>query len=257
MATSGEKRRGVATWARYGCGQLVTIMEATVVSTLRRITSDLTMFRDGREVPRDVFDAFIISLEFCYREMVILDSLHQLSAIQRGCLDHTRNALTTLRLLQEESNNNFRRPVHAMLSEGPGRPTLLISEEQLTFLVESNFTVPQIATVLGVSVRTVRRRMTDYGLSIRMQYAVLSDQELDGIVSAIQEQFPMCGNRQMQGHLLSKGYRVQQVRIRESQRRVDPNGSVIRRLHVLNRRKYCVPAPLSLYHIDGNHKLIR
>ncbi len=67
----------------------------------------------------------------------------------------------------------------------------------------------------------------------------------------------MCGNRQMQGHLLSRGYRVQQVRIRESQRRIDPEGCMIRRLHVLNRRRYSVPAPLSLYHIDGNHKLMR
>lgn len=232
-------------------------MESTIISTLRRIASDLTMFRDGREIPRDALDAFIISLEFCYREMVILDSLHQLNAIQRRCLDHTRNALSTFRSLLEESDSVTRSPVHSTLSEGPGRPTLVVSEEQLTFLVESHFTVPQIAGILGVSVRTIRRRMTDYGLSVRMQYAVLTEQELDSIVSAIQEQFPMCGNRQMQGHLLSRGYRVQQVRIRESQRRVDPDGSVIRRLHVLNRRKYCVPSPLSLYHIDGNHKLIR
>ncbi len=50
---------------------------------------------------------------------------------------------------------------------------------------------------------------------------------------------------------------MQQVRIRESQRRIDPEGCMIRRLHVLNRRRYSVPAPLSLYHIDGNHKLMR
>ena len=61
----------------------------------------------------------------------------------------------------------------------------------------------------------------------------------------------------MQGHLLSRGYRVQQNRIRESQRRVDPEGAIIRRLHVLNRREYSVPSPRSLYHIDGHHKLIR
>ena len=114
-----------------------------------------------------------------------------------------------------------------------------------------------MADMLGVSVRTVRRRMCEYGLSIRAQYTTISNEELDGIVRVIQQQFPMCGNRQMQGHLLSRGIRIQQSRIRESQRRVDPDGALIRRLHVLNRREYSVPAPLSLYHIDGHHKLIR
>lgn len=60
----------------------------------------------------------------------------------------------------------------------------------------------------------------------------------------------------MKGHLLSRGYRLQQHRIRESIRRVDPRGSMLCRLQVTNRQVYCVPSPRSLYHIDGNHKLI-
>ncbi len=39
--------------------------------------------------------------------------------------------------------------------------------------------------------------------------------------------------------------------------RCNPNGSNVRRLRVLNRREYSVPAPRSLYHVDGHHKLIR
>ena len=110
--------------------------------------------------------------------------------------------------------------------------------------------------MVGVSVRAIRRRMTDFSLYIRAQYSSLTDQELDAIVCDIQSQFPMCGNKQMQGHL-SRGHRVQQSRIREAQRRVDPEGAVIRRLHAVHRREYSVPAPQSLYHIDGHHKLIR
>ena len=85
----------------------------------------------------------------------------------------------------------------------------------------------------------------------------MSDCELDTQVAEIQSHFPMCGNRQMMGHLLARGHRLQQFRVREAQRRVDPQGSVFRRLRALNRREYSVPSPLSLYHIDGNHKLIR
>lgn len=48
-------------------------------------------------------------------------------------------------------------------------------------------------------------------------------------------------------------------RVQNSLRRVDPEGSLARQLsmHVLRRRAYRVPAPNSLWHIDGNHKLIR
>ena len=40
-------------------------------------------------------------------------------------------------------------------------------------------------------------------------------------------------------------------------RQVDPEGTMARRLNVIHHRCYSVPAPRSLYHIDGNHKLIR
>ena len=99
--------------------------------------------------------------------------------------------------------------------------------------------------------------MTEFGLSIHSQYSTISTSELDVIVHEIQVQFPMCGNRKMKDHLLSRGYRIQQRRIRDSQRRVDPDGTVMRRLGVLSRREYSVPSPRSLYHIDGYHKLIR
>lgn len=111
--------------------------------------------------------------------------------------------------------------------------------------------------MIGASIRTIRRRMTEYGLSIRSQYSTLTDSELDQLVISIQDQFPMCGNRQMYGQLLSQGHRVQQCKIRESQRRTCPEGTMMRRLGCLRRRQYKVAAPRSLYHIDGNHKLIR
>ena len=60
----------------------------------------------------------------------------------------------------------------------------------------------------------------------------------------------------MEGHLLAHGIRVQQQWVRESQQRVDPSGSVICRLRVINRRQYYVNGPGALWHIDGKHKLI-
>ncbi len=107
---------------------------------------------DGRGMTRDYVDAFIVSLalEFCYREIVILDSLNVLSAVKRRCLEYTRDALVSIRSLLDEVSTIS--TAYTIPSEGPGRPTLFISQEQLTFLVESNFTVPKIANILGVSI---------------------------------------------------------------------------------------------------------
>lgn len=104
---------------------------------------------------------------------------------------------------------------------------------------------------------TIRRRMNSLGLSIRALYSDISDNDLDCIVRSIHQQFPMCGSQQMKGHLISRGHRIQQYRIRESLRRVDPVGTALRRLSIMNRRQYSVPRPLSLFHVDGHHKLIR
>ena len=55
--------------------------------------------------------------------------------------------------------------------------------------------------------------MSELRLLVRSFYSTISDSDLDAIIMGIQEIYPMCGNRQMQGHLLSRGYRIQQSRI--------------------------------------------
>ena len=92
---------------------------------------------------------------------------------------------------------------------------------------------------------------------VRSMYSSCTDDQLDMLVSDIQRQYPNAGNRQMYGFLLARGVRVQHHRVRECQRRVDPEGSFLRRLHRLYRRRYSVSGPQHLWHIDGNHKLIR
>ena len=63
----------------------------------------------------------------------------------------------------------------------------------------------------------------------------------------------------MFGYLRCQGVRIKQGRVRESVRRVDLLGALMRGLemNVVHRRVYSVPSPLALWHIDGNHKLIR
>ena len=125
-----------------------------------------------------------------------------------------------------------------------------LCKEQLDLFVENGFTVPNIACLLNVS---------EFNISVRNKYSNVSDEELDNIVLAVKQNFPNTGYKQMKGFLSQHGYTVQQDCLRESMRRVDPEGVLLRglKMRVINRRHYCVAGPQCLWHIDGNHKLIR
>jgi predicted transcriptional regulator len=140
---------------------------------------------------------------------------------------------------------------------GPGRPSFDISPLQIEHLLELGFAAVDIAKVLGVSRSTVSRRMRHYGLSVSRTYCCISDSDLDDIVRSISHLFPGCGNKMMEGHLRERGIVVQQTRIREALRRTDPEGTAIRQRLSIRRRQYNITFPQELWHIDGNHKLIR
>ena len=140
---------------------------------------------------------------------------------------------------------------------GRGRPRLCITKEQIEYLLHIGFSCSKVADVIGVSLSTIRRRMTEYGLTVHALYSTISDRELDELAEQIKQDFPNCGYRMMQGHLLRQGHRIPHARIRNCLHRIDPDGVAIRWATTVQRRKYTVPSPLSLWHIDGNHKLIR
>ena len=72
-------------------------------------------------------------------------------------------------MVVEIENNNFNNSRYGTIlhrSGQRGRPAYDISEEQLSFLLERAFNVRDISSILGVSVRTVERRMSSFGLSV-------------------------------------------------------------------------------------------
>ena len=228
------------------------------MQALRRVISHLQTLQDGQIMSEDVVDSCSLTLELVYREFVTMGTIGALDGNEREACRCVQNALQLLSHLKDSAISlETRTPPVARQQGRRGRPRFEIGSEQLQFLVENHFTVPQISRLLGVSCRTVERRLGEYGISIRATYANITDTELKGLVAEIQHAHPFCGNRQMRGHLLSRGFRVQQHRIREAQREIDPEGSILRRLHTINRRTYKVAGPKCLWHMDGNHKLIR
>ncbi|KAK7155993.1 hypothetical protein R3I94_006153 [Phoxinus phoxinus] len=123
----------------------------------------------------------------------------------------------------------------------------------------NGFTAQEIANLFGASERTIRRRMKQYHMRVSDLYSTISDAELDSTIEEIQRMYPNSGYRIIHGHLQARGLHVQTSRVRESVRRVDPHGTLIRAMSMrtIRRRQYTVPFPNAMWHIDGNHKLIR
>ncbi|XP_013856205.1 uncharacterized protein LOC106512054 [Austrofundulus limnaeus] len=175
-------------------------------------------------------------------------------------IDDILESIQRVLYLVGEKNNHtggFKPPL--IVSGGRGRPSWDISEEQLKFLLEYNFTVGEIGELLGVSYSTVRRRMAESNLSVRMSYSNISDEDLQKLVQNFIMECPDSGIKTVLGYLNGVGIRVQRSRVMETMRVVDPVGTICRGLgiNVIHRRVYSVPSPLALWHIDGNHKLIR
>ena len=183
---------------------------------------------DENDLTEEVLEIVEHQIELVYRELLCLELTRYLEDVET--VELVRGALEELRSLSLPSTSGYEVNIQSDWESSMGRPRYNVQREQLEFLLQTKFTVPQIASLLNVSVRTIRRRMSDYQLSVGNLYSNLSDLELDEIVSRIQLQFGCCGNRQMMGHLWAQRIRVQQSRIRESQRRVDPEGSAMRRL---------------------------
>ena len=224
--------------------------------------NDLAVYMDGREVCLDIAEGYKWRLERMLRELVAMDICGELDDSESEalhCLSQAYSvfskALDKLRLESEISAEGYQPSI--IMTGSVGRPKFDISREQLEELLQSRFSVPDIAHLLGVSVSTIRRRMSFFNLSVHQTYTCISDDDLDAVIMEVQEKFPNWGNRLMYGYLITSRIRVPFHRVRESQRRVDPEGSFMRKLRYLNRRQYMVPGPQWLWHIDGNHKLIR
>ena len=204
----------------------------------------LTISYDVSRDPKDL-DFLVFQVNKLYRILLAYDRSNN-DVLDRSNNDVLEALGISLRLLEEENDMPSCMGGYTpqyLYSGGRGRPRLDIRQEQLEYLLHLGFTCPQM--------------MSEYGLCVTALYSTITDQELDVLITQIKHTFPNSGYRLMQAHLRREGHRVTQIRVRESMCRVDPEGSSLRWAAVIQCRKYSVASPLSLWHLDGNHKLIR
>ena len=80
----------------------------------------------------------------------------------------------------------------------------------------------------------------------------MSDSELDEVITDLLHNFPNAGEALLRGHLQSAAIHVQRSRLRLSIR-----GTQACPYPPIFRRTYNVPGPNHLWHVDGNHKMIK
>lgn len=224
--------------------------EPLITQILECLRSTVSTVVNGHQLDLDYFH-YILN-----QEVFILTSASTIFEVPHDILE-------TLMTLQ--------RKVHAALEQeaspilitesagGRGQPKYIVSEELLSRLIDMSLPISCIANILGVSQSTIFRRMRELGLSTKSTYSTLTDQELDNVIVAIKIRVPNAGYRMVKGCLQAEGHRVQWTRIKDAMHRVDAPGILERmtQLGCIVRRTYFVQQPLSLVHIDTNHKLIR
>ena len=139
-------------------------------------------------------DLLIYKLSQLYRVLLA-------SNIDTSILVNLSQCLTLLNNIQEHSHQETSGYTPQTITSGRGRPKFDIPCEQLEHLLELGLNCHTIAACLGVSLCTIRRRMTDYGLSVSSLYSIISDVDLDETVKEIKLNFPNCGIRMLNGHL--------------------------------------------------------
>jgi len=109
--------------------------------------------------------------------------------------------------------NNIPQTVPRNFNE-PGRPSYDIPRHWLCACLENGFTQKDIAMIVGVSAKTISRRISDFKLrEIVPKYTEITDDALEDIIRDLCSRFPNSGIRTMKGLLVSHDIRVTWERV--------------------------------------------
>ena len=115
------------------------------------------------------------------------DVLDDIIVIIQALDENTNHYYRLMAELEQDrsmSLNTATCPVHLRAYQ-PGRPKYFIAKSAIESMMLLGYKYEEMARVLGVSVRTLRRHRHDLGLPVGQNYSLLSDEELDAIVTSI------------------------------------------------------------------------
>ena len=127
-------------------------------------------------------------------------------------------SIETISEMFENSINDNRLSIQLISLEysGIGRAKLNVSYDHIYFLLQNEFKCTIIAKMLQISLRTLRRRMSEYGITQKMFQITIAELELDDKVREIVRYFPQIGYRGLLGELERQSIRITRNRATEA-----------------------------------------
>ena len=153
-----------------------------IVQGLWAIMADLTDECSGSGISLDAAKGYRWRIEMMYRDLLAKELIGELCTQETGALAYLVQAYQAISEFVDSLLSSVTRlPTRAqMVHTGTvGPPSFDIPQHQLQHLIENQFSVPQIAQLMGVSVSTIRRHVSDYNLSIRATYYPITGEQLD------------------------------------------------------------------------------
>lgn len=133
-----------------------------------------------------------------------------------------------------------------------GRPSYELPEDKIRRMHREGKTVRYMAFVLGSSVSTIDRWKKVLKLQTKSRKTVMVDDEVERTIIRIREQGNQSlGEKGIMTALQLEGLVLPRAQIRRALYRVDGPGRHARWQQVRKKRRYAVPFPLALIHIDG------
>lgn len=164
----------------------------------------------------------------------------------------------TLDNIQQQEPLQLAEPYKAPLAPPTGKPGRRAAVHNIPAYAEllwTTMTYKEIASVMGVSVSSVRRMAAGLGRQKR-KYTMISKEELAVRVrEAYARGSGQQGYRTIQVSLLNQGIKVKRRDVQQACREADPLGVRQRFAKTRVRRRYQVPCINSVWHVDGHHKL--
>jgi hypothetical protein len=157
--------------------------------------------------------------------------------------------------LHEDEENAEMRTSSVVGTNNGGSPRYEIDEEQVMFLRSKHFTWKKIAQIFGICDLTLRRKRQEFTARTE-NFSDISEVDLCEVIESIRFLTPNIGQSRLLGALRCRAFTIQRWRVRHCLRKLDPVGTALRGHVAIYRRKYNVPYPNFLCHLDGNHRLI-
>ena len=131
------------------------------LSSAIQMVNDLVVRLD-RLMDASEIGLIVLRLDFLHRMLVNLD-------VDQDITDTLGSLCSNAAGIEISSNTTIASEGYhpqCSLSGQRGRPAFEVSNRQLSFLLEQGFKIQEISCILGVSKRTVERRMKAFGLSV-------------------------------------------------------------------------------------------